>query len=344
MTVTVQSVLDRVQQTLQDTGGIRWSSTNELILWVNDAQKEIALLKPDATAVNTTSTLVAGTKQSLPADGNRLLNVTRNMKAAEKTFAVTVYVSSGSNKYFIDAAIQNLSLEEGGTYTFDQSHNTNGGHPLRFSTTQHGTHNSGTEYTTGVTTNGTPGNAGAYTKITVATGAPTLYTYCTAHTGMGFTVTTNDFVGVGTRSVRAVSRDILDSLEPSWHDATVKGDAKHGSVIKHFMYEEQNPRNYYVYPGVASGSNAYLEVIYSKNPATVTASDNLTVPDLYSTAVMHYVLYMCYMKDSEYVGSQQLANSHFNLFMTSVTGKTQIDMFTSPNMGSSPQPQITGVG
>jgi len=27
MTVTAQSVLDRVQQTLQDTGGIRWSST-----------------------------------------------------------------------------------------------------------------------------------------------------------------------------------------------------------------------------------------------------------------------------------------------------------------------------
>ena len=52
MTVTVQSVLDRVQQTLQDTAGIRWSSTNELVLWVNDAQREIALYKPDATATN----------------------------------------------------------------------------------------------------------------------------------------------------------------------------------------------------------------------------------------------------------------------------------------------------
>ena len=49
MTVTVQSVIDRVQTTLQDTTGIRWPVTDELVLWVNDAQREIALLKPDAS-------------------------------------------------------------------------------------------------------------------------------------------------------------------------------------------------------------------------------------------------------------------------------------------------------
>jgi len=56
---------------------------------------------------------------------------------------------------------------------------------LRFSTTSDGTHGGGSEYTTGVTTSGTPGNAGAYTQIIVASGAPTLYYYCTNHSGMG---------------------------------------------------------------------------------------------------------------------------------------------------------------
>ena len=56
---------------------------------------------------------------------------------------------------------------------------------MRFSTTSDGTHNSGTEYTTGVTTFGTPGSAGAYTRILVATDAPTLYYYCSVHSGMG---------------------------------------------------------------------------------------------------------------------------------------------------------------
>ena len=78
MTVTVQSIVDRVQTTLQDTTGIRWPVVDELVLWINDAQREVALIKPDAAAMNETIPLVAGTKQSIPALGNRLLRVVRN--------------------------------------------------------------------------------------------------------------------------------------------------------------------------------------------------------------------------------------------------------------------------
>ena len=38
---------------------------------------------------------------------------------------------------------------------------------------------------TGVTTKRNPGSSGAYTQIVVAAGAPTLYYYCTNHSGMG---------------------------------------------------------------------------------------------------------------------------------------------------------------
>ena len=102
-------------------------------------------------------------------------------------FAVTV-VDDGGNKYFLDGSNQTgsaITLTEGSTYRFDQSHSSNSGHPLRFSTTSNGTHGGGSEYTTGVTTAGTPGSSGAYTQITVAVGAPTLYYYCTNHSGMG---------------------------------------------------------------------------------------------------------------------------------------------------------------
>ena len=105
-------------------------------------------------------------------------------------YAVTVASGTNSygtgNKFYIDGSVSpTLTLNEGSTYWFDQSDSTNGTHPLRFSTTANGTWGGGSEYTTGVTTTGTPGSAGAYTKITVASGAPTLYYYCTNHSGMG---------------------------------------------------------------------------------------------------------------------------------------------------------------
>ena len=103
------------------------------------------------------------------------------------TLAVTV-VSSGGNKYRIDGSStdnETLTLIEGNVYIFDQSDASNSGHPLRISTTSDGTHGGGSEYTTQVTKVGTPGTAGAYTKIDVAVGAPTLYYYCSVHSGMG---------------------------------------------------------------------------------------------------------------------------------------------------------------
>lgn len=117
--------------------------------------------------------------------------VTFSGDVVTQTFAVTVASYLGANKYYIDGVRQNtVSLSEGDAYRFDQSDSSNSGHPLRFSTTSDGTHGGGSQYTTGVTTNGTPGSAGAYTQITVASGAPTLYYYCTNHSAMGGTANT----------------------------------------------------------------------------------------------------------------------------------------------------------
>ena len=110
------------------------------------------------------------------------------------TITVTVSNPGSGNKYYLDGVLQaTYAATPGNTYKFDQSDNSNDGHPLRLSITSDGTHNSGSAYTTGVTTSGTPGNAGAYTQIEVtATTVQALYYYCTAHSGMGGSFNTGD--------------------------------------------------------------------------------------------------------------------------------------------------------
>lgn len=78
-TITAQEVINKVQIVLQDTTGIRWPDTTELLGWLNDGQREVLVFKPNANVVNASMQLVAGTKQSLPADGIQLIDVPRNM-------------------------------------------------------------------------------------------------------------------------------------------------------------------------------------------------------------------------------------------------------------------------
>ena len=110
------------------------------------------------------------------------LNWSSTILTALTTFTVTVGNPGAGNRYYIDTVLQaTVNLLEGFTYKFDQSDSSNSGHPLLFYLDAA----KNTAYTTGVTTSGTPGNAGAYTQIVVASGAPTLYYQCSSHAGMG---------------------------------------------------------------------------------------------------------------------------------------------------------------
>ena len=109
------------------------------------------------------------------------------------TITYTVTVATGTtqygtgNRYYINGELAPvLYLQEGNTYIFDQTDTSNATHTLAFSTNAN--NSPAAPYTTGVTTAGVPGNAGASTTINVApvrtTGAPLLFYYCTAHSDM----------------------------------------------------------------------------------------------------------------------------------------------------------------
>lgn len=222
-TITAQAIVNKVQIILQDTTGIRWPDTSELLGWLNDGQREVLVYKPNANVVNKSVALTAGTKQKLPTDGVQLIDVVRNM---------------GTN----------------GT---------------------------------------TPG-----------------------------------------RSVRIAMREILDAQQPDWHAETPTAS------VKHYMYTPFDPKTFYIYPP-SNGTNQ-VEIIYSGVPADLpTLATTISLDDIYSNALVDYILYRAYSKDSDYAANPERAGAAQAAYTASLTGKTQGEVIVNPNTTAPANPNVT---
>lgn len=85
------AIITRARTVLNDADGTRWTDS-ELISWINSGQRVIALVRPDSVSENAVLTLAAGTKQTLPGDGSRLLDVVRNIGANNAAGRAVRYV------------------------------------------------------------------------------------------------------------------------------------------------------------------------------------------------------------------------------------------------------------
>ena len=173
----------------------------------------------DTPIISESTALAFSTEQSdtttiLESEAKAVGKAINDTQVSDQTFTVTVVSTGSGNKYYIDGVQQaTLSLTAGATYRFDQSDSSNSGHPLRLSTTSNGTHGGGSEHTAdpNVTTNGTPGQAGAYTEIDLdiftESMASTFFYYCSIHSGMGgqINVTTTGDISMSESLARQVS-------------------------------------------------------------------------------------------------------------------------------------------
>ncbi|MFA5630342.1 MAG: DUF6682 family protein [Porticoccaceae bacterium] len=215
-TINVSSVVSKAQIILQDTTGIRWPEL-ELLGWLNDGQRDIAVHKPNAFVKNVSHSLAVGTKQTLPGDGVLLIDIVRNLP------------------------------------------------------------------------NG--------------------------------------------RAVRIVMREILDAQIPNWHSAPASGE------IKHYTYSHLDPKTFYVYPPSNGGNN--VELVYGAAPTEAALGGTITLDDIYATALLDYVLYRGYSKDTEYAADQNRSANHYAAYIATVSGKASVEGVVNPNMTAPANPNIT---
>src|SRR6056300_593156 len=114
---------------------------------------------------------------------------TLTVTVAAKTSEHYRFGQGSSNGYLIDGHEGPMLQLSPGTYRFDQADSSNSGHPLRF----YYDDTKLKQFTTNVTTAGTPGSSGAYTEILIEGGTPTpLYYQCSAHSYMGHGISLMD--------------------------------------------------------------------------------------------------------------------------------------------------------
>ena len=194
-----------------------------------------------------------------------------------KTYTVTV-VSDSGNKYRFDGfgtSAVTLDLAEGGTYIF----NYPSAHPFRFSTTSDGTHGGGSEYTTGVTH-----NSSTQVTIVVPASAPTLYYYCSIHSGMGGQVNTNSTLGSSNfdgnlQSVTKVNATAGFSIVKWTSGGNLYKTVGHGLGVKPdivILKSRTTSNNWFVYFDVIDGTNDFMEL--SATNAALDAETYSIVP------------------------------------------------------------------
>ncbi len=139
-----------------------------------------------------------------------------------------------------------------------------------------------------------------------------------------------------TRPVRIVSREVLDTQIPDWHNPT-----RAAALVKNYVYNRENPTVFYVNPPQPVSNNGYVELVYGAIPADATAMGNITLDDIYSIPLTNYVMYRAWSQDAEWANNQLLAMAYYGRFVGLLTAKTASEEVADPGSGMSPLSQST---
>lgn len=141
---------------------------------------------------------------------------------------------------------------------------------------------------------------------------------------------------VGRGAVTVVAREIMDAQDPNWHDTAFSPAT---AAVAHVITDPMDVKSFYVWP--PNTGTGFLEAIVAVAPTDYAAPASPTVltsysavvdlDDLYQGALLDYILYRAFSKETDLQGSPQRAQAHYNLFAQALGIKTQKQAIANPN-------------
>lgn len=138
------------------------------------------------------------------------------------------------------------------------------------------------------------------------------------------------------KRITVVSEQSLSQYNPGWDD---EFSVPYRQQAKHFIFDEANPKSYYVYPG--NDGTGVLEMVLSAIPDKIAPTGDanklesyatpLPLDETYHDAVLDYTLYRAWSKDAQFAGAAQRAALHYQQFANSLGIKVTVEANTSPN-------------
>ena len=134
-----------------------------------------------------------------------------------------------------------------------------------------------------------------------------------------------------------IKREVMDLESPDWRNTAPQAH------LDYYMYDPNQRDIFYVYPPVDVGTS--FELVYAGIPAAITLlTDAFPLQDIYGPAIINYIVWRAYSKDSDFSGNINLAGGYHGAFMQALTGKMAAEQAEQFPDRKPPQAIVQGVG
>jgi len=123
--------------------------------------------------------------------------------------------------------------------------------------------------------------------------------------------------------IQRTDRYMLDASDPGWYAR------KPTEKIVHYCRDDRDIADFYVYPPAKAGTK--VEALVARIPERPEKGGTLEINAKYMDAIINYVAYRAFAKDSEFANGQ-VSVAYYNAFLQGIGATKQAAMEVSPNM------------